>query len=111
MVDEAGFMGSMVPVNPCFTTKLITRPPNFWVFSEAPMMATERGLRTVRRRWVEGGIEVAIVGSMVTNSGGHRTRPAAHAKYCPNCLTQIGEIAIMFGFVRRGSRAAKGIRL
>ena len=36
------------------TLEFMTRPPNFSVLSEAPMTATERGLRTRRRRVLTG---------------------------------------------------------
>ena len=48
---------------------------------------------------------------MVANSGGSRTVGRGQRKFPANYLTHIGEIAIMIGFVRRGSRAVKGIRL
>ena len=71
----------------------------------------ERGLRTARKTEEEGDMADATLGPMVTNLARCRTCPRGSANNCLNCLTQIEEIAIMFGFVRRGSRAVKGIRL
>ena len=75
------------------------------------MVATERGLRILCKVLEKAQIKGRDVGTMVANLVCRRIPDRGNAIQTPNYLTQIGEIAIMIGFVRRGSRAAKGIRL
>ena len=110
IVGEAGLIGKTASLKPCF---IINSSTSRRIYER--LRRRQPWLWNVDKNIVQGGkragIEGAGAGVMVANLSLRRIPVEGDPNNSPNYLTLIGEIAIIFGFVRRGSRAAKGIRL